>query len=165
MDEEDGSRLISPGMYKRKFVKKISRSNGRTRSDNKKRKSINLDKNNSLNSYFNHLQASNKGYNSFMKGIKSNDREINIRANSLIQRGVKTATTRPQVSQEQMLGDLYQASTSGNIRQDKNKTMNAISRHSQNNMANTYARRRIIIANDKPPLDRSKNKINDYISE
>jgi len=79
--EEDGARLASPGMFKRKIARKVNRGSGRTKSDNKKRKSINMDKNANLNSYFNHIQAqaANKGYTSLAKGLKSNDREMQIK--------------------------------------------------------------------------------------
>ena len=43
--------------------------------------------------------------------------------------------------------------------------MNAISKHSQNKMNQTYARRRIIVANDKPPLSKGNTKISDYVTE
>ena len=67
--EEDGARLISPmQLNKKKFVKKLSRSNQRTKSDNKKRKSINIDyKNASMNSYFSHINAGTNGYNAYIR--------------------------------------------------------------------------------------------------
>ena len=80
--DEDGARLASPGMFKHKKIsKKINRGSGRNKSEKRKRTSINLGQNTTLHSYFNHIQAQavNKGYTSLAKGMKSNDREMNLK--------------------------------------------------------------------------------------
>lgn len=55
-----------------------------------------------MNSYFSHLNSGNNGsYNAFIRAKRDYEREFYLKQNAGIQRGVKTATSRPQVSHDQ----------------------------------------------------------------
>ena len=90
------------------------------------------------------------GFANYIKAQKGYERDYYLTGNITEPRGVKTATARSQTNKDQPFPS-YQEEKIG-YRDIQNRTMNAISRSSANPVGNTYARRRIIVAKDKPPI-------------